>query len=146
MCAQAHTHAHLSTVPGDPGKGLLYSIAVWIGWWINQSEWSACFSCQWWNDLLPSGTKRTNSAMGTGQIPPHNAGCLLLCWTALANRTKTIHASMRMFAQMQYNWEKAIGDQSGRFAYREGVKDICVRNSRSPVPSVPPFTAASYSS
>lgn len=79
---------------------------------------------------MPSGTKRTNSAMGTGQIPPHNASCLLLCWTALANRTKTIHASTRMFAQMQYNWGKAIRDQSGRFAYREGVKDICVRRSQ----------------
>lgn len=68
--------------------------------------------------------------MGTGQIPPHNASCLLLCWTALTNRTKTIHASTRMFAQMQYNWGKAIGDQSGRFAYREGVRDICVRKSQ----------------
>lgn len=68
--------------------------------------------------------------MGTGQIPPHNTSSLLLCWTTLANRTKTIHASPRMFTRMQYNWGKAIGDQSGRFAYREGVKDICVRKSQ----------------
>lgn len=68
--------------------------------------------------------------MGTGQIPPHNVSSRLLCWTALANRTKTIHASTRMFAQMQYNWGKAIGDLSGRFAYWEGVKDIHVRKSQ----------------
>lgn len=64
--------------------------------------------------------------MGIGQIPPQNVIRLLLCWTTLANRTKTIHASTCTFARTQYNWGKTTGDQSGRFAYREGVKHICV--------------------
>lgn len=126
-----------STFPRDPVNT---SYTPSAGGWINQSEWSACFSFQLWNDLLPIGTKRTNSAVGIGQISPQNVICLLLCWTMLANRTKTIHASMCTFARMQYNWGKAIGDQSGRFAYRNGVKHICFLHS------VPLFTAVAYSS
>lgn len=33
------------------------------------------------HDLLLSGKKRTNSAMGTGRTPPQNAICRLLGWT-----------------------------------------------------------------
>lgn len=57
---------------------------------------------------MPSGTKRTNSAMGIKQIPPQNVIRLLLCWTKFVNTTKTIHASTARLLGCNTTGEKPL--------------------------------------
>lgn len=94
---------------------------------------------------MSSGTKRTNSAMGTGQTPPQNAICLLLGWTVLANKAEPIpsllehththlHKHPHLFfflSQLKYYWGQARRDQSGRLLY-EGEKYFCVTKKPDP--------------
>ncbi len=82
-----------------------------------------------WHDLLLSGKKRTNSAMGTGQTPPQNVSCLLLGWTVLANKAEPIpyplqhtHTHTRMHTQTPFFWIAVLlGTSQGGSEWEVGV-------------------------
>ena len=74
-----------------------------------------------WHDLLSSGTKRTNSAMGTGQTPPQNAICLLLGWTVLANKAEPIPSSVQHTHSPFFSAAILLGTSQGRSEWEVGV-------------------------
>lgn len=98
---------------------------------------------------MSSGTKRTNSAMGTGQTPPQNVICLLLGWTVLANKAEPIPSPLQHTHPHPF-FSPAIlqGTSQGRSEWEVGVREGSIsvlRKARSLFPSAPPSSSEAHS-